>query len=447
MASENLYWIWLAEKLGAGSRYMLPLIEKFASPFEVYNLPEDEMVMSGCVPEDVAHKLANKDLGRACEIMDSCVLNNIGILSYSDKFYPSSLRTLQDPPAVLYYRGSLIEFDRKLCIAVVGTRKMSEYGKRAAYKIAYELGSADVVVVSGMALGIDSVAACGAITAGGKTIAVLGCGIDIVYPRQHAKLQKIIESHGVVISEFAPGTAPAGINFPIRNRIISGISQGTLVVEADDKSGAMITARKALVQGRDVFAIPGNIDESNARGTNSLIKDGANTVLSARDIIDNYELNYGGFINYTGLAFANEVYEFSEEALEKMGVAARNYKNEHKDNRLDELKTSEYRPIRRPPSDKRKSDAPSTETKDGLGPDPETMPKPQIRQRDGSEELLKKLDDRTRKIFEEIPIDRATTIEKLCALGYTVGDVMSSLTALEINGLISTLPGSLYIRR
>lgn len=447
MASENLYWIWLAERLGAGSRHLLPLIEKFSSPFEVYNLPEDELVMSGCIPEDVAHRLASKDLDKACEIMDSCVLHNIGILSYSDKFYPSSLRSLQDPPAVLYYRGSLIELDKKLCIAVVGTRKMSEYGKRAAYKISYELGGAEVVVVSGMALGIDSVAACGAITGGGKTIAVLGCGIDIAYPRQHAKLQRIIENHGVVMSEFAPGTPPAGVNFPIRNRIISGLAQGTLVVEADDKSGAMITAKKALVQGRDIFAIPGNIDESNAKGTNSLIRDGANTVLSARDIIDNYELNYGRFINYTGLAYASNVYKFSEEELDRMGIGSRGYNNEYKDSCVGELKTSEYRPIRRPPSDKNRSEAPSTQTKDGLGPDPKTMPKEKPRRRDGSEELLQKLDDRTRRIFEEIPIDHAASIEKLCALGYTVGDVMSSLTTLEINGLISTLPGSLYIRR
>jgi predicted Rossmann fold nucleotide-binding protein DprA/Smf involved in DNA uptake len=209
----------------------------------------------------------------------------------------------------------------------------------------------------------------------------------------------------------------------------------------------MITARKALVQGRDVFAVPGNIDESNAKGTNSLIKDGANTVLCARDIIDNYELNYGRFINYTGLAFANEVYKFSEETLEKMGIGARNYNNEYKDSRVGELKKSELRPSRRPFADINRSKAPSTETPDGLGPDPRKLPKETPRRCDGSEELLKKLDEKARRIFEEIPIDHAISIEKLCALGYTVGDVMLTLTTLEINGLISTLPGSLYIRR
>lgn len=447
MKSENLYWIWLSERLGAGSRHMRPLIEKFESPFEVYNLSEEELVMSECVPENVAHLLANKSLDKALGIMDSCTVGNIGILTYADRFYPLSLKGIKDPPAVLYYKGSLIDLNEKLCIAVVGTRKMSEYGKRAAYKIGYELASAGVVVVSGMALGIDSVAACGAITAGGKTIAVLGCGVDMVYPRNHGKLKRIIENNGVVISELAPGTEPMGVNFPIRNRIISGLAQGTLVVEADEKSGAMITARAALLQGRDLFAIPGNIDESNSSGTNSLIKEGANTVLGAEDVIESYELLYGKFINYTGLAFSKEIYQYSENAIENMGIGARVYNNLHKDNRMGEIRTSELRPSRKPPVKETKSDAPSTFSKDGLGLDPKLKPKAPQPKRDGSKELLEKLDDKSRMIFEEIPIDRAISIEKLCALGLTVGDVMSSLTVLEINGLISTLPGNLYIRR
>ena len=367
MATENLYWLWLSDKLGAGSRYMLPLIEKFGSPFEVYNTPEDELLMSEIVPEDVAHRLGNKDLDRACEIMDQCTVGNIGILTFDDKFYPHSLRSLQDPPAVLYYRGSLIDFRTKLCIAVVGTRKMSEYGKRAAYKMGYELASAGIVVVSGMALGIDSVAACGAISGGGQTIAVLGCGVDIAYPREHAKLKGIIENHGVVISEYAPGASPSGINFPIRNRIISGIAQGTVVVEADGISGAMITAKKALLQGRDVFAVPGNIDESNSLGTNTLIRDGANTALSVDDIIRNYEPVYSKFINYAGAAFSKEIFTYSDEPLERMGIATAVYVNSYRENRSGVLRTNEFRPTRRPPEVRTKSEAPSTFSRDGRG--------------------------------------------------------------------------------
>ncbi len=447
MASESLYWIWLSEHLGVASKHLVPLIEKFESPFEIYNLAEDELVMSGCVPENIAKRLADKSLAKAYEIMDACTSGNIGILSYSDKFYPSSLRTIKDPPGVLYYRGSLIDFNANLCIAVVGTRKMSEYGKRAAYKIGYELGSANAVVVSGMALGIDSVASCGAINAGGKTIAVLGCGVDMTYPREHGKFKKIIENNGVVISEFAPGTEPYGSNFPIRNRIISGISQGTVIVEADDKSGAMITAKAALIQGREVFAVPGNIDESNSKGTNHLIKSGANTVLGAEDILVNYEMVYGRFINYRGLSFSKETYEYSDRAIEKMGIGARAYKNQYQENNSKILKTGGFRPMKQPESIEKKTDAPSTVSKDGQGIDPKTKPKKVAPpKKDNSEALLAQMDERTRHIFEEMPIDRSIKIEELCALGYNVGDVMNSLMMLQMNGLITQLPGSIYIK-
>ena len=445
--SENLYWIWLSDRLGVASKYLTPLIERFESPFEIYSLTEDELIMSGCVPKDIASRLSNKNLGKAYNIMDSCTVGNIGILSYADKFYPASLRSIKDPPAVLYYKGSLIDFNEKLCIAVVGTRTMSEYGKRTAYKMGYELASAGAVVVSGMALGVDSVAACGAITAGGKTIAVLGCGVDIVYPREHAKLKKIIENNGVVISEFAPGTSPMGSNFPIRNRIISGIAQGTLVIEADARSGALITARSALVQGREVFAVPGNIDESNSSGTNAMIKGGATTVLSADDILINYELTYGRFLNYAGLAYSKQTYEYSEGAIERMGISSRRYNNAHKENTSGELKTTGLKIRNKPVADEKKSEAPSTKTKDGSGADPKAASKKAPpHKKDNSEELLAQMDEKTRRIFEEIPIDRAATIEMLCNLGFTAGDVLMATTALEMNGLINILPGGLYVR-
>ena len=232
--SENLYWVWLSEILGAGSRYVGKLADFFGSSFDIYNASEEEIIRSGCVSEQIASKLNNKNLKRAYDILDYCAVNNIGILSFGDENYPTRLRNLQDPPAVLYYKGTLPNFDEKVCIAVVGTRKMSEYGKRAAYKISYELASAGAVVVSGMALGNDAVASCGALVAEGKTVAVLGCGIDIVYPPQHTKLQREIEARGVVITEYAPGTKPFGSNFPIRNRIISGLSLGSVIVEADE---------------------------------------------------------------------------------------------------------------------------------------------------------------------------------------------------------------------
>lgn len=442
MRSENLYWVWLSLQLGVSSKYVGPIVERFQSPFEIYNATEEELQSFDFIPRDVADSLANKSLNKAYEIIDYCTVNSIGILSYSDEYYPSRLRSIKDPPTVLYYKGEMIDFNEKLCISIVGTRKMSEYGKKAAYKIAYELAGADIVVVSGMALGIDSVAACGAIESKGKTVAVLGCGIDIVYPKEHAKLQRIIEKNGLVLTEFSPGTRPIGINFPIRNRIISGISQGTLVVEADDKSGAIITAKNALMQGRDIYAVPGNIDESNAIGTNRLIKEGATAVISTEDILHNYEPIYANKINYSGLAYAKSVYKYSENVFDKMRIASRTYGDPPK---AKELITSELRPKRKPYAETEQEKALPTTLKE------KEKKKQKILRtaadKDGSEELLAQMDEKTRKIFLEMPMDRATSVEKLCALGFTVGDITTALTVLEIHGLVSALPGGLYIKR
>lgn len=442
MASQNLYWIWLAERLGAGNRHSIELVEFFGSPFDVYNATEEELIRSECASESVVRKLLDKDLSLAHKIADYCASNNVGILSYDSEFYPSRLKTLNDPPCVLYYRGTLPDFDNKVCIAMVGTRKMSEYGKRAAFKIAYELASAEAVVVSGMALGIDSVAACGAICGGGRTVAVLGCGIDVVYPPQHRKLMDIISENGAVITEFAPGTGPLGTNFPIRNRIISGLCQGTLIVEADDHSGAMITARCALMQGRDIYALPGNIDESNAQGTNRLIKDGANAIIEARDILENYNLLYGKNINYLSLTYAKERYVYDESAFAKMGISARKYNGINAAEKTRDPGASEMRPARRV-SLPEKEDMPSTEEKSKK----KKHSAFDIGRKDNTEEIIASLGEFEKEIFSEIPIDRAISMDALCSLGYTIGEVMSALTLLEVKGLVMPLPGGIYIRK
>jgi DNA processing protein len=439
--SENLYWVWLGETLGAGNRYVNRLMDFFGSAFDVYNATEEDLIRSGCVNEQVAAKLAEKSLKRAYSIIDYCALNNIGILSYVDENYPERLKMLQDPPAVLYYKGTLPNFVSKLCIAVVGTRKISDYGKRAAYKIAYELASAGAVVVSGMALGVDSVAACGALVADGKTVAVLGCGIDVIYPTQHAKLQRTIEERGLVITEYSPGTKPFGANFPIRNRIISGLSQGTLVVEADEKSGAMITAKCALMQGRGVFALPGNIDESNSIGTNSLIRDGAAVATCAEDILINYELLYGKSLNYSALAFAKSTFDESlcDRALDKLGIAARPYKKV-----ADEPRDTSHqlRPTRKPPAAPEPS-RPSTSNSIGK----KLKAIVESKKTDNTEKLLSELSEENRSVFLDFPLDHAVSMDDLCRMGHPISQVMAALTVLEMRGLISTLPGNLYIRR
>lgn len=442
--SENLYWVWLAETLGAGSKSLIKLIDFFECAYNIYNAGEDELIRSECVNEQLASKLADKSLKKAYSIIDYCALNNIGILSFSDENYPERLRLLQDPPAVLYYKGTLPDFDSKLCVAMVGTRKMSEYGKRAAYKIGYELASAGAVVVSGMALGNDAVAATGALMAEGKTVAVLGSGIDVIYPPQHTRLQRTIEERGLVITEYAPGTRPYGANFPLRNRIISGLCQATLVVEGDETSGAMITAKCALIQGRGVFALPGNIDESNSAGTNSLIRDGASVATCAEDILVNYELIYGKSLNYSALAFAKDTFneELCDRALGKLGIACRPYKS-HNDTPKEDT-SYQLRPTRKPPV-KEDKNRPST------NPPSDKKPKAIVdvkeNKAENTEKLLSELSEKHQNVFKDFPLDKAVTMDDLCRMGHSISDVMSAITLLEMKGLISTLPGNLYIRR
>lgn len=202
-----------------------------------------------------------------------------------DDDYPSLLKEIIDPPLALFYRGDL-SLLREPAVAVVGSRRASPYGVNAARELARQLVSAGVVVVSGLARGIDAAAHEAALSSSGRTIAILGTGIDVVYPRTHRRLAQEIEQHGLVLSEFAPGTPPVAQNFPIRNRVISGISHGVVIVEATSRSGSLITARTAAEQGREVFAVPGSIFNTRAEGTHRLIQYGAKLVHDVDDILE-----------------------------------------------------------------------------------------------------------------------------------------------------------------
>ena len=298
---DSLYWIWLADKCGPASKSFARIADRFGSPFEVYRLEPEEIDALDFISERLKSALSQKSLERSYSILKYCKQNKIEIISYGSRKYPSSLKTLEDPPAVLYCAGRLPDFDKRLCIGVVGTRKISAYGMQTSYKISYEMAAANICVISGMALGVDAVSACAAIEAGGCTVAVLGCGIDIVYPKAHAKLKNSICRNGAVITEFPPSEPPNARNFPKRNRIISGLSQGVLIVEGNAASGAMITAERAISQGREVFALPGKINESNSEGPNALIRKGANVALGSEDIILHYDFLYHDAIDYRGL--------------------------------------------------------------------------------------------------------------------------------------------------
>ena len=213
------------------------------------------------------------------------------LVTWADSTYPENLRHIVDPPPLLYVRGTLLNSDM-LALSIVGTRRATRYGMDVANRMGYWLASQEVTIVSGMALGIDTAAHKGAIQARGRTIAVMGCGIDIVYPRENEKLAQDIVEHGALVSEFPLGTPPSGKNFPRRNRIISGLSLGLLVAEAPKNSGAIITAESALEQGRDVFAIPANIFNEMGAGCNKLIQEGAKLVMRASDVLDELNVSY-----------------------------------------------------------------------------------------------------------------------------------------------------------
>ena len=284
---DRLFDIWFSLRVGIANREFRPVLEKYKSTYDLFEAEAAELATLPC-SENLRRALADKSVEESYRILHYCEQNGVSVIFWKDETYPDSLRNLPDPPVILYVKGKLPDMGRRLAVSVVGTRKMSEYGKRMAYKIGYELGAARAVVVSGMALGIDSVAAAGAITAGGQTVAVLGCGIDLVYPAEHTRLCREIEGHGAVVTEFPPSTPPAGCNFPIRNRIISGLSLGVLVGEAPAKSGSLITAGLALDQGRDVFAVPGSVDAHSSDGCNELIARGAKLVRDAKDVLEEY---------------------------------------------------------------------------------------------------------------------------------------------------------------
>ena len=439
MAVEhNLYWIWLAEACGAASKSFVRLIDRFSDPFEIYSLDEEQIEHIEGIGERLKARLCDKQLEGAYSVIRACKSSKIDIITYGDKRYPSRLKKLEDAPAVLFCKGKFPDFDSRLCIGIVGTRKMSEYGKESAYKIAYEMAASNVVVVSGMALGIDSVAACGALAAGGTTVAVLGCGVDVVYPKQHAALYERIAKHGAVISEFMPSSSPDKYNFPIRNRIISGLCQGTLVVEGDRHSGALITARSALMQGRDVFALPGKINESNSEGPNELIRDGANVALGAEDILSSYDFLYGDVINYKGLRKAQRKSALDESVIDELGVCARSYKVSPTNEEAHVV----YGQKEKGNTTSHKADSESTEKARQTATE---EIKSEAAPRDDS--ALDGLDAGVRKIFEEMPIDTAVSPDMLVGEGADVSDVITALTFLELCGLVSSLPGGLYIRK
>ncbi len=386
------YWVWLSLALGTGMRYD-SVVDKYGNPRTFYETGEEGFRQLPKVREETVKRLMKTTLGDAYRVMEKTEKLKGRIITFDSEEYPSRLRNIFAYPAVLYVRGELPDFDDNLYIAMVGTRKCSQYGINAAVKIAGELAAKGAVIVSGLAEGIDGAAHSAAITAGGKTVAVMATGLDRVYPTCNKGLFEKIVENGAVVTDYPPGAELSGRNFPVRNRLISGISSGTVIVEASMRSGALITANHAIEQGKDVFAVPGNIFRDNLAGNNMLLKQGAIPVTCAADILEEYEYKYLDRI------------EMSKLKLEPRAV-----KKSESDKAEREKKT-------------------------------ETNEEKKVPER---RELPPEMSEESRMVYAVLEGKSKSTDDISAESGLPFHTVASALTELEIYGMVRSLPGNSF---
>ncbi len=333
--SDLHYWLALNFIPKIGPVYARKLLSVFGSPENIFQMSSGELRSIGGIGESRAMSIAGFNQWEMVQKeIEKAEASNIRLISLNDSAYPQGLKHIYDAPILLYVKGSLSEAD-KYSVAMVGSRNATDYGIRTAEKISHKLAASGLTVVSGMARGIDTACHKGALNAGGRTIAVLGSGLDVPYPSRNAGLMKTIESSGAVISEFPLGTKPGRENFPRRNRIISALSLGVIVVEAALDSGSLITVRYALEQNREVFAVPGNITSRNSKGTNDLIRKGAKLVESAEEVIEDLRPQIKGILKEDRLTADKMMHSINED--EKLVYNSLNNSPKHIDSIIREI--------------------------------------------------------------------------------------------------------------
>ena len=497
MQNDALFWVWLAERLGTSCVEFKHLIMTYDNPYDIFLADESELRSLARIKPRQVERLLDKNLNRAYQIIGDCKKKGIQIITYRDPAYPIRLRDIYNPPIVLYCRGEMPVMNDRFRVAMVGMRKMSEYGLRMAYKISYELAGLGAVVVSGMAEGVDGVSAVAAMEAGAKTVAVLGCGVDLLFPLHHGVLMEEICKHGAVISEYPPGTPSAPYRFPERNRIISGIAESTVVVEAGTKSGSLITAKAAIQQGRYVFALPGNVGDKGSEGTNILLRAGAHFFLRTGDVL---ALNKDWFTDadwdrlaelerhsaadldvlarYGVISFVKDaattaengsdgdVHSISnppttiwqtkperpkkgkEDHTEPKAPKEKDLAEPHRVERAQTARETEKKTART--GEEAKSTARKTEKVVTNGSKSDTESRTTVQTvtapQKTPEQILSSLSPVQLAVMGAIPDDRPVSTDALNGLGFSIGEVMAALTMLEIRGLIRKLPGSLYTK-
>ena len=411
-----IHWIWLAHRPGLNDRMKVTLLQHFRDPEDIFFADSEAFNHIEGLNAEAVESLRDKNLIPAEDILEACHREKLHVLTYRDAAYPVRLKNIPDPPIVLYYKGQLPEFDALPVIAVVGTRKASAYGLTTAKRLGYQIGKCGGIVVSGMAYGIDGMAMSGALTAGQKVVGVLGCGADIVYPLSNRALFKDVEEYGCILSEFPPGTQPAKWTFPKRNRIISGLSNGVLVVEAPEKSGSLITARLAAEQGRDVFVVPGNIDQPSFVGSNRLLRDGAIMAYSGWDILREYEAMYPDKIRRDDgparqTAYPDEVCKAATETEKPLPKVAQKP-------RLPRKKDNLKKDLEKKAIDNERSTAYSDVN-----------------------DILPKLSEAERQIVNCLKNGERLVDDVIAETGLAAGNLLGVLTMLELKGVIARLPG------
>lgn len=292
MGLEEFYMMWLSRIEGIGIQKVKRLLDAFGSPIAIWDASISDLLdVKGLGQVNVERIIASKQMEQLEKWEKELKQKNIQFISILNPSYPRLLKEIYDPPIGIYVKGHLPEDDIQK-ISIVGARRCSQYGANVAYQLSKDLGKVNISVISGMARGIDSMAHKGVLDGGGKTIAVLGCGVDICYPSENRNLMERIIENGCVLSEFPPGYPPSPQNFPVRNRIISGLSSMTIVIEAAKRSGTLITADQALENGRDVFVVPGNVTSALSAGTNDLIKQGCPIITNYEDVLFELGITY-----------------------------------------------------------------------------------------------------------------------------------------------------------
>lgn len=304
---NSVYYVWLSLALGPQNPRYSALLAAFGNAKDIYD-EEDyiKRIPTLKLSETQLRRLNNKNLDKAMEICAKCVNGGYGILTYHDRLFPDRLKIISSPPPLLYYRGKLKNLNEECLISLVGTRSMTNYGRQVTRQFSRAFAASGAVVVSGMAKGVDSEAHSGCLEENGYTVAVLGTGIDNPYPKESVGLYHEIIKRGLVISEFYPGSPAHAHNFPIRNRVISGISSATVITEAGSRSGALITAKLAIMQGKDVFALPGLTGSEQSTGTNMLLQKGVSLAYRPSDVLSKLELVYPDKIHIPASAYKTE---------------------------------------------------------------------------------------------------------------------------------------------